>query len=57
MCAEGALQLVAINGLRKLLSVCQCLQVAAPKQQDAGATGAEVLHNVHERCYVEVRRI
>ncbi len=48
--------LLAVNSLRTMLNTCQCLQVAAPKQ-DAAATGAEVLHNVHERCYVEIRRI
>ena len=56
MYLKGALQLVAVNLWRNALNTRHSLQVAAPKQ-DAAASAAEVLHNVHERCYVEIRRI
>lgn len=47
---------VAVITLRSLHNMRHSLQVGAPKG-DAATTGAEVLHDVHERCYVEIRRI
>ena len=36
--------------------MCASLQVGAPTLH-AVTAGAQVLHDVHERCYVEIRRI
>ena len=53
---EAALVLVAVSAPRNLLTICHALQVGAAKL-DATTAGAQVLHSVHERCYVEIRRI
>ena len=56
MYEEAVLVFVSVGTLRNLLNTWDALQVGVPKL-DAVTAGAEVLHDVHECCYVEIRRI